>query len=69
MIVYVVTPRINKSFKFQSDWPYNNSQVYLLSPLLEDINSDENRVFEEVTDGYKITVNANYQNNPKQVKQ
>ena len=67
--VYVVTPRINKSFKFQSDWPYNNSQVYLLSPLLEDINSDENRVFEEVTDGYKITVNANYPNNPKLVKQ
>ena len=46
--VYVVTPRINKSFKFQSDWPYNNSQVYLLSPLLEDITSDDNRVFEEV---------------------
>ena len=67
--VYVVTPRINKSFKFQSDWPYNNSQVYLLSPLLEDINSDENRVFEEVNDGYKITVNANYPNNPKLVKQ
>ena len=27
--VYVVTPSLNKSFKFQSDWPYNNSQVYL----------------------------------------
>ena len=43
--VYVITPRINKSFKFQSDWPYNNSQVYLLEPLLEDITSDENRKF------------------------
>ena len=32
--VYVVTPRINKSFKFQSDWPYNNSQVYLLNQIL-----------------------------------
>lgn len=67
--VYVVTPRINKSFKFQSDWPYNNSQVYLLSPLLEDITSDDNRVFEEVKDGYKLTVAANYPNNPKLVKQ
>ena len=28
--VYVVTPSLNKSFKFQSDWPYNNSQVYIL---------------------------------------
>ena len=67
--VYVVTPRINKSFKFQSDWPYNNSQVYLLAPLLEDITSDENRKFEEVKDGYKLIVNANYPNNPKLVKQ
>lgn len=67
--VYVITPRINKSFKFQSDWPYNNSQVYLLSPLLEDITSDDNRVFEEVKDGYKLTVAANYPNNPKLVKQ
>ena len=67
--VYVVTPRINKSFKFQSDWPYNNSQVYLLAPLLEDITSDDNRVFEEVKDGYKLTVAANYPNNPKLVKQ
>ena len=67
--VYVVTPRINKSFKFQSDWPYNNSQVYLLSPLLEDITSNDNRVFEEVKDGYKLTVAANYPNNPKLVKQ
>ena len=67
--VYVVTPRINKSFKFQSDWPYNNSQVYLLVPILEDITSDDNRVFEEVKDGYKLTVAANYPNNPKLVKQ
>lgn len=67
--VYVVTPDLNKSFKFQSDWPYNNSQVYLLSPLLEDITSDDNRVFEEVKDGYKLTVAANYPNNPKLVKQ
>lgn len=67
--VYVVTPRINKSFKFQSDWPYNNSQVYLLGPILEDINSDEERVFEEVSDGYKVTVAANYPNNAKLVKQ
>ena len=67
--VYVVTPRINKSFKFQSDWPYNNSQVYLLGPILDDINSDDERVFEEVNDGYKVTVAVNYPNNPKLVKQ
>ena len=34
--VYIVTPSLNKSFKFQSDWPYNNSQAYLLSSIVED---------------------------------
>ena len=67
--VYVVTPRINKSFKFQSDWPYNNSQVYLLGPLLDDIANDANRTFEKVDDGSKIIVAANYPNNSKLVKQ
>ena len=37
MCVRVLTPTLNKSFKFQSDWPYNNSQVYLLQTLLSDI--------------------------------
>lgn len=67
--VYVVTPRINKSFKFQSDWPYNNSQVYLLGPLLEDITNDENRTFEKTDSGSKILVAASYPNNSKLVKQ
>jgi outer membrane lipoprotein-sorting protein len=67
--VYVVTPRINKSFKFQSDWPYNNSQVYLLKPLLDDILSDENRTFTKDGDNYKIVVAVNYPNNEKLVKQ
>ena len=25
--VYVITPALNKSFKFQSSWPDNNSQI------------------------------------------
>ena len=41
--VYVVTPSLNKSFKFQSDWPYNNSQSYLLTSLLDDLNNDETK--------------------------
>ena len=63
--VYVISPKINKSFKFQSDWPYNNSQVYLLGPILNDINNDDEKKFEEVDNGYKVTVGANYPNNPK----
>ena len=67
--VYIVTPSLNKSFKFQSDWPYNNSQVYLLSSLLDDISNDENRTFEDSNEGYIFTSTVNYPNNEKLVKQ
>ena len=67
--VYVVTPSLNKSFKFQSDWPYNNSQSYLLTSLLDDLNNDETKTFEEVENGYIFTTIVNYPNNQKLVKQ
>ena len=35
--VYVLTPSLNKSFKFQSDWPNSNSQIYLLQSIIDDI--------------------------------
>ena len=44
--VYVLTPSLNKSFKFQSDWPYNNSQIYLLQPIITDIKNDK-KIFVE----------------------
>lgn len=40
--VYVLTPSLNKSFKFQSDWPNNSSQVYILKSIQNDINQDKN---------------------------
>lgn len=67
--VYVLTPSLNKSFKFQSEWPYNNSQSYLLQPLLKDIKNDKNRKFKEIENGYTITTKVNYSNNKKLTKQ
>ena len=67
--VYIVTPSLNKSFKFQSDWPYNNSQVYLLSSLLDDITNDENHTFDDTSEGYIFTSSVNYPNNEKLVNQ
>lgn len=58
--VYVITPSLNKSFKFQSDWPYNNSQIYLLQPIITDLNNDSDRKFEKTNDGYTITSKVNY---------
>ena len=67
--VYVLTPSLNKSFKFQSEWPYNNSQAYLLQTILKDIEDDENRLFEETEDGYTFTTSVNYSNNNNLIKQ
>lgn len=67
--VYVLTPSLNKSFKFQSEWPYNNSQIYLLQTLLKDIKNDEAKIIEEIDNGYKITTSVDYSNNKNLVKQ
>ena len=67
--VYVITPSLNKSFKFQSDWPYNNSQVYLLTSILEDLKEDEKRTYEQTDKGYIFTSTVNYPNNKDLSKQ
>ena len=67
--VYVVTPSLNKSFKFQSDWPNNNSQIYLLQSIIKDIKNDKNRTFEEKNGEYTFTTAVKYPNNKKLVKQ
>ncbi len=64
-----MTPSLNKSFKFQSDWPYNNSQVYLLNSVLEDLKEDEKRTFDSVDEGYVFSSKVNYPNNKSLVKQ
>ena len=67
--VYVLTPALNKSFKFQSDWPYSNSQIYLLKSLVNDIKNTKDIKFEEEKSGYKIVTTVNYPNNSKLVEQ
>ena len=67
--VYVITPSLNKSFKFQSDWPYNSSQAYILSSLLKDLVNDSNVLLEEREDGYVLSSTVNYPNNTSLVSQ
>ena len=69
MCVIVLTPSLNKSFKFQSEWPYNNSQAYLLQTILKDIENDGEKTFEQVDDTYVFTTKVNYSNNSQLVKQ
>ncbi len=67
--VYVLTPSLNKSFKFQSDWPYNNSQTYILQTLVKDIENDSEKDVKKLDDGYVITTSVNYSNKQDLVKQ
>jgi outer membrane lipoprotein-sorting protein len=61
--VYVVTPSLNKSFKFQSEWPSNSSQSYLLASLLNDVKNDSDSTLEENDNNYIIKAKVNYPNN------
>lgn len=61
--LYVVTPNLNKSFKFDSVWPENSSQAYLLKNLLNDMKNDSESTLEEVDDKYIIKSKVNYPNN------
>ncbi|QOY37781.1 DUF4367 domain-containing protein [Anaerobacillus isosaccharinicus] len=60
--VFVLTPALNKSFRFQSDWPENNSQVYLYESLANDILMDPERTFTATDDHYIFQTKTNYAN-------
>lgn len=61
--VFVLTPALNKSFRFQSDWPKNSSQAYLYESLVEDILQDKDAVFTVEKDHYVFETKTRYQNN------
>jgi len=61
--VFVLTPALNKSFKFQSDWPKNSSQAYLYESLIQDIIADKEAKFSTTKDYYVFETKTRYQNN------
>lgn len=67
--VYLLTPSMNKSFKFKSDWPYNNSQIYLYDTIINDIKNDHNKKFKYKDNMYIFSTKANYSNNIKLLNQ
>ncbi|WCK54988.1 DUF4367 domain-containing protein [Aneurinibacillus sp. Ricciae_BoGa-3] len=60
--VFVLTPHLNKSFRFQSEWPQKHGQVYLYESLVNSITTDTARHFQTEGDGYSFEVKADYQN-------
>lgn len=62
--VFVLTPHLKKSFRFQSDWPNNQGQVYLYQTLVDAVLKDTHRQFTEdkEKDAYVFEVAGNYPN-------
>lgn len=60
--VFVLTPHLNKSFRFQSDWPKNQGQVYLYESLVNSLGQEQDRQFTTDGDSYVFDVPANYSN-------
>lgn len=61
--VFVLTPSLNKSFKFQTDWPENSSQPYLYQSLVNDIKADHEAEFQVTDSHYVFHTKTNYQSN------
>jgi len=61
--VFVLTPSLDKRFKFQTDWPDNSSQPYLFQSLVNDISEDQEATFEATDNHYMFETETNYQSN------
>ena len=61
--VFVLTPALNKQFKFNSDWPLNSSHAYLLKSIVKDITNDPESTITEGDSSYTITSTTNYKTN------
>ncbi|MBQ6841353.1 MAG: outer membrane lipoprotein carrier protein LolA [Bacilli bacterium] len=61
--LYVITPSLNKSFKFESTWPDNSSQAYILASLVKDMENDNESVISSEEGLNIIKSKVNYPNN------
>lgn len=63
--VFVVVPTLGKTYQFQSDWPEQNSQAYLIEALAKDIQLDEEAEMTEEEGMYTFVTKT--RNNHQQV--
>ncbi|WP_010651750.1 LolA family protein [Oceanobacillus massiliensis] len=61
--VFVLTPALDKSFKFQTEWPENSSQPYLYQSLVKDVLKDTEAAFNSSENDYVFKTKTNYQSN------
>lgn len=63
--VFVLTPEMNKQFKFNSDWPLNSSHAYLYQSIVKDITNDNTTTIMTEDDNYMIQSVVNNKTNAK----
>lgn len=63
--VFVITPEMNKQFKFNSDWPLNSSHAYLYQSIIKDITNDNTTTIMTEDDNYIIKSSVNNKTNAK----
>lgn len=61
--VSVLTPLLNKQFKFSNDWPLNSSHAYLFQSLVKDITNDDNASIVKDDDNFVVTSSYNSRTN------
>ncbi len=52
--VYVLSPELNKEFKFESTWPLNSSHIYILNKIATDLNDDDTSTISSDDNHYVI---------------
>ncbi|RAL22047.1 outer membrane lipoprotein-sorting protein [Thermoflavimicrobium daqui] len=67
--VYVLTPSLKKSYRFQSDWPESSGQIYLYQSILGSIIDDQKRQFQREKGTYLFEVAAKFTLNQNWKKQ
>jgi outer membrane lipoprotein-sorting protein len=58
--VYVITPNLKKSYRFQSDWPESSGQIYLYQSIMDSIIDDQKRQFQTNKEEYLFEVAAKH---------
>lgn len=66
--VFVVTPSLNKEFKFDSNWPFNSSHAYLLEAINKDIKADKEATGTTTGTDILIECKISHKTNQKLVK-
>ena len=66
--VYVITPNLNKEFKFDGSWPTNSSHAYLLTSIYNDLKEDSNAKVVSAENELVLESKVNHKTNHKITK-